>query len=415
MKHLPPPHSPASDPTPVRLKRPSAASIPKARADRAGIPCFQPMIGEAEVRAVNTVLRSGWLTTGSKAREFEQRFSEFLGGGVEAVAVNSATAGLHLAAEACGIGPGDEVIVPTLTFTATGSVIRYLGAEVVLVDVEESTRTIDLEHAARRLTPKTKAIMPVHFGGFPCDMPRVLDFAHHHGIKVIEDAAHALPTRRDGRLIGSWESEACVFSFYATKPITTGEGGMIVTRDPQIAERARMMRTHGLNRDAFDRFRKVGASWDYDVVAPGYKYNLTDVAAAVGVVQLERAGLLQAARQRAAVRYFEQLNGLPLDCPAPAPMGGLHSWHLFPICIHQTARATRDDLIEALTAAKIGASVHYRPLHQMTYWKNRYPSGPNDFPVADRYFAGAVTLPLFPGMTDEQVDRVVDVVYQVLG
>jgi dTDP-4-amino-4,6-dideoxygalactose transaminase len=175
------------------------------------------------------------------------------------------------------------------------------------------------------------------------------------------------------------------------------------------------MRTHGLNRDAFDRFRKVGASWDYDVVAPGYKYNLTDVAAAVGVVQLERAELLRAARQRAAVRYFEQLNGLPLECPAPAPTGSLHSWHLFPIRIHETARATRDDLIEALTAAGIGTSVHYRPLHQMTYWKNRYASGPNDFPVADRYFAGAVTLPLFPGMTDEQVDRVADVVHQVLG
>ena len=331
MRHLRPPHVPASEPTPVRLKRRSTVSLPLARGDHTGIPCFRPMIGEAEIRAVNAVLRSGWLTTGSKAREFEQKFATFLGGRVEAVAVSSATAGLHLAAEACGIGPGDEVIVPTLTFTATGSVIRYLGAEVVLVDVEEGTRTIDLEHAARRLTPKTKAIMPVHFGGFPCDMPRVLDFARLHGIKVIEDAAHALPTRRDGRLIGSWESDACVFSFYATKPITTGEGGMIVTRDPQIAERARMMRTHGLNRDAFDRFRKVGASWDYDVVAPGYKYNLTDVAAAVGVVQLERAELLQEARQRAAVRYLKQLNGLPLDCPAPAPIGSLHSWHLFPI------------------------------------------------------------------------------------
>jgi dTDP-4-amino-4,6-dideoxygalactose transaminase len=415
MRHLRPPHVPASEPTPVRLKRRSTVSMPLARADHTGIPCFRPVIGEAEIRAVNAVLRSGWLTTGSKAREFEQKFATFLGGDVEAVAVSSATAGLHLAAEACGIGPGDEVIVPTLTFTATGSVIRYLGAEVVLVDVEESTRTIDLEHAARRLTPKTKAIMPVHFGGFPCDMPRVLDFARHHGIKVIEDAAHALPTRRDGRLIGSWESDACVFSFYATKPITTGEGGMIVTRDPQIAERARMMRTHGLNRDAFDRFRKVGASWDYDVVAPGYKYNLTDVAAAVGVVQLERAELLQEARQRAAVRYLEQLDGLPLDCPAPAPVGSLHSWHLFPIRILPTAPATRDDLIAALTAAGIGASVHYRPLHQMTYWRNRYPCGPDDFPIADRYFAGAVTLPLFPGMTDEQVDRVVDVVRQVLG
>jgi dTDP-4-amino-4,6-dideoxygalactose transaminase len=385
------------------------------QADHASIPCFRPVIGEAEIEAVTAVLRSGWLTTGSKAREFEQKFTEFLGGDVEAVAVSSATAGLHLAAEACGIGPGDEVIVPTLTFTASASVLRYLGAEVVLVDVEESTRTIDLEHAARRLSPRTKAIMPVHFGGFPCDMPRVLEFARRHNLKVIEDAAHALPTRRDGRLIGSWDSDVCVFSFYATKPITTGEGGMIVTRNPRIAERARIMRTHGLSRDAFDRFRKVGASWDYDVVAAGFKYNLTDVAAAIGVVQLSRAMTLQSARQRAALRYFERLAGLPLDCPAAAPVGGLHSWHLFPIRVHDEAPATRDDLITALSSAGIGTSVHYRPLHQMTYWKERYPSEPSDFVVADRYFAGAVTLPLFPGMTDAQVDRIADIVHQILG
>jgi dTDP-4-amino-4,6-dideoxygalactose transaminase len=359
-------------------------------------------------------MRSGWLTTGSKAREFELKFAEFLGGGVEAVAVNSATAGLHLAAEACGIGPGDEVIVPTLTFTATGSVIRYLGAEVVLVDVEEGTLTIDLDHAERRLTPNCKAIMPVHFGGLPCDMTKVLAFARRHGLKVIEDAAHALPTRCGGRMIGTWESDASVFSFYATKPITTGEGGMIVTRDPRIAERARTMRSHGLNRDAFDRFRKVGASWNYDVVAPGYKYNMTDVAAAVGVVQLERVYALQAARQRAAQRYFQRLADLPLDCPAPAPAGSLHSWHMFPIRVHKTARATRDDLIAALAADGIGTSVHYRPLHQMIYWKQRYPVKPNDFPVADRYFAGAVTLPLFPGISDAQVDRVAQVVRRVL-
>jgi dTDP-4-amino-4,6-dideoxygalactose transaminase len=387
---------------------------PLALVNEGKIPCFRPVIGQQEIQAVVAVMRSGWLTTGSKAQEFEAKFAQFLGGGVETVAVSSATAGLHLAAEACGIGPGDEVIVPTLTFTATGSVIRYLGAEVVLVDVEEGSLTIDLEHAARRLTPRCKAIMPVHFGGFPCDMNKVLAFARQHGLKVIEDAAHALPTRRGSRMIGSWESDACVFSFYATKPITTGEGGMIVTRDRRIAERARAMRSHGLNRDAFDRFRKVGASWSYDVVAPGFKYNLTDVAAAVGIVQLARVHALQAARQRAAERYFEQLAGLPLDCPPPAPSGSLHSWHMFPIRVHEGAHATRDDLIEALTAEGVGTSVHYRPLHQMTYWKERYPTKPGEFAVADRYFAGAVTLPLFPGMSDAQVDRVARIVQRVL-
>jgi dTDP-4-amino-4,6-dideoxygalactose transaminase len=388
--------------------------MPASHVAPAGIPCFRPVIGEEEIAAATAVLRSGWLTTGPKAREFEQKFADFMGGDVETVAVNSATAGLHLAAEACGIGPGDEVIVPTLTFTASASVIRYLGAEVVLVDIEESTRCIDLDHAERRLTPRCKAIMPVHFAGFPCDMTKVLAFARHHGLKVIEDAAHAMPARRDGRLIGSWESDACVFSFYACKPITTGEGGMIVTRNSEIAARARVMRTHGLNRDAFDRFRVVGASWAYDVVAPGFKYNLTDVAAAIGVVQLSRAETLQALRQRAAERYLKTLAGLPLDCPAPAPPGGLHAWHMFPIRVHQNARANRDDLIMGLAAEGIGTSVHYRPLHEMTYWKGRYHYEPREFPVASRYFAGAVTLPLFAGMTDAEVDRVVAVVRKIL-
>jgi dTDP-4-amino-4,6-dideoxygalactose transaminase len=399
----------------IKPRRVRTLAVPAARVDDASIPCFRAVIGEAEIDAAVAVLRSGWLTTGPKVREFEQKFAEFLGSGVEAVAVSSATAGLHLAAEACGIGPGDEVIVPTLTFTATASVIRYLGAEAVLVDVEEGSHVLDLTQAERFLTRKTKAIIPVHFGGYPCDMARVLDFARHHGLKVIEDAAHALPTLRDGRLIGSWESDACVFSFYATKPITTGEGGMVVTRDQRIAERVRTMRAHGLNRDAFDRFRKVGASWDYDVVAPGYKYNLTDMAAAIGIVQLARVGALQAGRQDAAARYFEQLRGLPLDCPVPAPPGCLHSWHMFPIRIHEGARATRNDVIAALNAAKIGASVHYRPLHQMSYWKARLPPGQNAFPVADRYFAGAVTIPLFPGMTEAQVDRVADVLRRTVG
>src|ERR1700730_8861354 len=220
------------------------ASVAMSVTGRQSMPCCRLAIGDEEIEAVVAVLRSGWLTTGPIARDFEQMFARFIGTGVEALAVSSATAGLHLAAEACGIGPGDAVIVPTLTFTATASVIRYLGAEVVPVDVEESTRTIDLEHAARRLTPRCKAIMPVHFGGYPCDMRKVLAFARRYGLKVIEDAAHAMPARCHGRLIGAWESDVCVFSFYASKPITTGEGGLLVTRDPQIAARVRLMRSH---------------------------------------------------------------------------------------------------------------------------------------------------------------------------
>jgi len=386
----------------------------KVRQPSADIPFFRPVIGEDEIEAVTAVLRSGWLTTGAKAREFEQKFTSFLENGVEAVAVNSATAGLHLAAEACGIGPGDEVLVPTLTFTATASVIRYLGAETIFVDIDRKTRTIDLEDASRRITPRCKAIIPVHFGGFPCDMAAVLDFANRHHLKVIEDAAHALPAHRSGRPIGSWESDASVFSFYANKPITTGEGGMIVTRNPDVAARMRVMRTHGLNRDAFDRFSKVGASWAYDVVSPGFKYNLTDIAASIGVIQLGRANILQSERQHAAERYLEGLVGLPLDCPAPAPWGSLHSWHLFPIRLHESARLTRDEVIAALTAQGIGTSVHYRPLHQMTYWRERYAFGPDEFPEADRYYADALSLPLFPAMSDNEIDRVVGVLQDLL-
>lgn len=373
------------------------------------VPFFLPAIGDEEIEAVTSVLRSGWLTTGPKAREFEEMFAAFLGGGVEAVAVNSATAGLHLAAEACGIGPGDSVIVPTLTFTATAEVVAYLGADVVLVDVEPGTHLIDLADAERRVTPRCKAIMPVHFGGLACDMEAVLDFARRHHLKVIEDAAHALPARRDGRLVGTWGSDAAVFSFYANKTITTGEGGMLVTCEPRIAARARLMRSHGLDRNAFDRFHKVGASWAYDVVAPGFKYNMTDVAAAIGVVQLAKAEALRKSREQFALQYMARLVGLPLDLPHPAPEGSLHSWHLFPIRIHESARATRDDVIAALAAARIGSSVHYRPLHMMTYWKGRQPSPAHEFPVAAGYFAGAVTLPLFPGMTDAQIDHVISV------
>ncbi|MGH8615052.1 MAG: DegT/DnrJ/EryC1/StrS family aminotransferase, partial [Gammaproteobacteria bacterium] len=209
--------------------------------------------------------------------------------------------------------------------------------------------------------------------------------------------------------------DACIFSFYANKTITTGEGGMLVTCNPEIAKRARLTRTHGLDRDAFDRFHEVGASWLYDIVAPGFKYNLTDVASALGVVQLAKAHSLQQQRQKAAYSYFDALSGLPLDLPAPSPEGSLHSWHLFPVRIHKDARATRNDVITSLTKERIGSSVHYRPLHEMTYWKERYPSQPGAFPVADRYFAGAVTLPLFPGMTDAEVDRVASVLHEVLG
>jgi dTDP-4-amino-4,6-dideoxygalactose transaminase len=377
------------------------------------VPFFRPSIGENEIEAAVAVLRSGWLTTGRKCEEFERHFVEFLGGGVEAVAVNSATAGLHLAAEACGLRPGDQVLAPTLTFTATAAVFAHLGAEPVLVDVDPVSLTIDLADAERKLTSRCKAIAPVHFGGWPCDMDAIGVFARRHGLRVIEDAAHALPAHRDGRLIGAWDTDACVFSFYANKTITTGEGGMLVTRDPDIARRARLMRTHGMDRDAFDRFSRVGSSWAYDIVAPGYKYNLTDLAAAIGVAQLRRVYELQERRQAVAERYLQTLSGLPLDLPPRAPGNGLHAWHLFPIRVREEAKVGRDALIGRLNAAGIGVSVHYRPLHQMSFWRDR--GGGQEFPNAERYFAGALTLPLFPDMQRAEVDRVVAVIHETLG
>ncbi len=382
---------------------------------RPTIPFFKPAIGEAEIQCVLDVLRGGWLTTGPRVREFEEAFAAFLGPDVETVAVNSATAGLHLALEACGVGPGDEVIVPTLTFTATAEVVYHVGARVVLVDVDPVTMTLDLAAAARVVTARTRAILPVHFGGRACPMGDVWDFAQRHNLRVVEDAAHALPTRSQGLPIGAGHSSACVFSFYANKTLTTGEGGMLATRDPQIAARARVMRCHGIDRDAYDRFRKVGAAWAYDVIEPGFKYNLTDVAAALGIAQLARVMPLQAARQRIADRYRTLLADLPVDLPPEAEVGDLHAWHIFPIRVHETARSNRDEVIDALTARAIGTSVHYRPLHQMSHWRKCGADGGRRFPNADRYFAGALSLPLYPGMADAEADTVSDALHAILG
>jgi dTDP-4-amino-4,6-dideoxygalactose transaminase len=379
------------------------------------IPFFQPSIGDREVEAAVAVLKSGWLTTGRKCREFEESFADLLGGDVETIAVNSATAGIHLAAEACGVGPGDAVLVPTLTFSATAAAFRHLGADIILVDIDPKSLTIDLDDAERKWTPRCKAIAPVHFGGWPCDIAAILKFARRRGLKVIEDAAHALPAHRNGRLVGAWQSDACVFSFYANKTITTGEGGMIATRDPTVASRARIMRTHGLNRDAFDRFNRVGASWSYDILAPGFKYNLTDLAAAIGLAQLKRVYEFQFRREAIAERYLECLADLPLDRPVRAPKRGLHAWHLFPIRIRPEARIGRDQLIALLAERGIGSSVHYRPLHQMTYWQRQHCGRPGSFPAADRYFDGAVTLPLYPGMREAEADEVISVLLEALG
>ncbi|MFO1181649.1 DegT/DnrJ/EryC1/StrS family aminotransferase [Ottowia sp.] len=371
------------------------------------LPFARPDIGNAEIEAVARALRSGWVTTGPETRAFEQEFAAYLGGGVQAIAVNSATAGLHLALEAAGIGPGDEVIAPTLTFTATVEVARYLGADARLVDVDPVTLNIDPAQIEAALTPATRAILPVHYGGLACDMGAIFAIAQRHGLQVIEDAAHALPTRSKGALVGTLPSAATVFSFYANKTMTTGEGGMVVTRDDALAARMRVMRLHGISRDAFDRFTSKTPAWYYEVVAPGFKYNLTDMAAALGRVQLQRLPAFVQRRQQLAARYLSELKSLPLILPADAPAGDSHAWHLFVLRLSDEARVTRDEVIQRLSDAGIGTSVHFVPLHRQPYWRDRYGLRPEQFPHADQAYQHMFSIPLFTAMSDDEQGRVI--------
>ncbi|WP_374567943.1 DegT/DnrJ/EryC1/StrS family aminotransferase [Ideonella sp.] len=371
------------------------------------LPFALPEIGEAEIAEVVDTLRSGWVTTGPKARRFEAAFTQYLGDpSLQSIAVNSATAGLHLALEAVGVGPGDEVITTTHTFTATAEVARYLGADVKLVDIDPATLNIDPAAMEAAITPRSKCVIPVHYAGLSADMTAILAIARRHGLKVVEDAAHALPTTHRGQLVGTLPSDATVFSFYANKTITTGEGGMLVTRDAALAERARVMRLHGMSRDAFDRFTAKVPSWHYEIVAPGFKYNLTDIAAALGLHQLARANAFQQRRVELAAAYREALAGLPLLLPPEPEAGDQHAWHLYVVRLADDARIGRDALIEQLYADGIGCSVHYIPLHRHPYWRERYALRDEDFPHSQRAFERMLSLPLYTRMTDADVARV---------
>ena len=383
------------------------------------LPFALPEIGDEEIAEVVDTLRKGWITTGPKAKRFEAAFAQFLGDetggqGLHCIAVNSATAGLHLALEALGIGPGDEVITTTHTFTATAEVVRYLGADVKLVDITPATLNIDPARIEAAITPRTKAIIPVHYAGLAADMDAVHAIAARHGLAVVEDAAHALPTTYKGRKVGTLASAATVFSFYANKTITTGEGGMLVTRDEKLADRARVMRLHGMNRDAFDRFTAKVPSWYYEVVAPGFKYNLTDIAAALGLHQLAKAERFAAARRAIAQQYDAGLAGLPVILPPQAQPGDEHPWHLYVLRLRPEARLGRDALIEALFARGIGCSVHYIPLHQHPYWRDRYALAAADFPHSQAAYEAMLSLPLYSRMTEQDAERVVGALRELL-
>lgn len=404
---------------------PRAPAAAAAAADTF-LPFALPDIGEEEIRAVEACLRSGWVTTGPVTRRFETAFRDYLGAEVEAIAVNSATAGLHLALEAAGVEPDDEVIVPTLTFTASAEVVRYLGARPVFVDADPHTLNLDPTAVAAAITPRTRAIIPVHFGGMAADMDAIGALARRHGLRVIEDAAHAFPTRHHGRLVGTLDSDVTVFSFYANKTMTTGEGGMVVTRDPRLAERIRCMRLHGISRDAFDRYTARTPSWYYEVVAAGFKYNLTDIASAIGIEQLRKIDRFQARRAILAERYDAALASLPLDLPArpETASGSTHAWHLYVVRLEHTAldradgsgtaRDRRDALIARLAERGIGTSVHFIPLHRQPYWRDSCGLRAADFPVAEAAFGAMLSLPLYTRMGDADQERVIAALHDLL-
>jgi dTDP-4-amino-4,6-dideoxygalactose transaminase len=378
------------------------------------LPFALPDIGEEEITEVIDSLRSGWLTTGPKTQRFEHEFAAFIGSDVQAVAVNSATAGLHLALEALGVGPGDEVITTPYTFTATAGVIRHLGAHPVFVDIDPRTFNIDPEKIERAITSRTKVILPVHFAGLACEMNQIIEIARKHSLKVVEDAAHALPTTHGGQLIGALDTDVTVYSFYATKTVTTGEGGMITTRNKKIVQRCRAMRLHGINRDAFDRYTSDRPTWHYEVVAPGFKYNMTDLAASIGIHQLKKVWDFQRRRAEMAAIYRAELSDLPLIMPPKPAEGDIHSWHLYVIRLDDSVKLSRDQFIRQMFARGIGCSVHFIPLHLHPYWRESYNLHPHSFPLSRLAYERAVSLPLYTKMSDADQNRVIEAVKDAL-
>jgi len=379
------------------------------------LPFALPLIGEEEIAEVVDTLRSGWLTTGPKTLRFEQDFAARLQM-PHGIAVNSATAGLHLALEAFGLQPGQKVLTTPFTFTASAEVVRYLGADPVFADISADTCNLDPVAAAAVLArePTVTMLMPVHFAGQACDMGALMELAKAKKLTVVEDAAHAFPTSYDGRQIGQI-GHATVFSFYATKTLATGEGGMVVTRDDARAQRMRTMRLHGISKDAFDRYTSSQPSWYYEVVAPGFKYNMSDLAAALGIQQLARADAMLQRRTWIAETYTAAFADLPLRCPHVARPQDTHAWHLYTIQLELDAlRLDRNRFIEEMVAAGIGTSVHFIPLYRHPYWRDRYQLKSTDFPVAEKVFQRIVSLPIYPKMSDGDVMRVVETVRRIL-
>lgn len=375
------------------------------------IPFHKAELSDEEINAASEVIRSGWLTMGEKTFEFEREFSKYTGAS-NSIAVNSCTAALHLALKALDIKAGDEVIIPAMTFIATWEVITYSGAVPVLCDVLKENFLIDPSEIEKKITSKTKAIIPVHYGGESCDMNRIMDIARKYKLLVIEDAAHALPTLYKGELIGTIGDITC-FSFYATKTLTTGEGGMITTADAGRADRMKRLRLHGITKDAWNRYSDKG-SWEYDVSEAGYKYNITDIASAIGVEQLKKCDEMNLARRKIASRYNSAFSKSGL-----LDLWGVRdenecAWHLYPVKLKTDAlKIDRNEFIAELKNRGIGTSVHYIPMYRFTVFNNSGYTA-KDFPGCEDIFSREVSLPIFPGMSSAEVDYVIENVLDVL-
>lgn len=379
------------------------------------IPFSKVVIGSSERKYLQEVLDSGWLTTAGKTLEFEKKFAEYVGAKF-ACAVNSCTSALHLGIDALGVKAGDKVFVPSMTFTASAEVIRYMNADPVVLDTEYGTNLItpDILQEAILNNPNVKYLIIVHYGGQAASMSEILKICKANNIKILEDAAHAFPTRLNGKMIGSFGDITC-FSFYANKTITTGEGGMLVTDDESIYKRAKVMRLHGINRDIWDRFTSKIPSWEYDVIEAGFKYNMPDISAAIGLGQLEEAESLRMGRQKVVEYYYKSLGDMDMiDLPKTNCSFEEHAWHLFPIVLNSKAKTTRNKLIEELSEYGIGSSVHYKPLHQLTYYKEKYNLQAVNYPNAEKTWKGNLSLPLYPFMEEQDLAYICESIRKIL-
>lgn len=376
------------------------------------LPLAKPTIDEEEINSVVDVLKSGWLTTGPKVKEFEENMQKYIGC-KKAVGLTSCTGGLHIALAALGIGPGDEVIVPTYTFAATAHVVAWLGAKPILVDVEKDTFNIDLNKIEERITKKTKAIIPVHFAGHSCDIDWILKIAKKFNLFVIEDAAHAIGTEYKGKKIGNF-GNATVFSFYVTKTMTTGEGGMVVTNDEKLGNKLKKYSYFGVDKDAFNRYSDKG-NWYYEVVDLGYKYNMDNIQGAMGVEQLKKLDKFIDKRREIAKIYNELLKGVDgLKIPSEKEYTK-HSYHLYPVLIDfERIGISKNEFIEKLREFKIGTSVHFIPLHLHPYYQKKYGYKKGDFPIAEELFEKEISLPMYPGLSNEEIKYIAKTIKEII-